>query len=99
MKAGKGTAKLSLAGIGLTLPREHPKFDLPLTQEQLGDVLGLTSVHVNRMLMALRSEGLVERVQKKVTIRDWAGLIRAGDFDETYLHLNSSDPLPLTAVA
>jgi len=35
-------------------------FEMPLTQEQLADVLGLSSVHINRTLQALRREALIE---------------------------------------
>jgi CRP-like cAMP-binding protein len=45
-----------LAAAGLSLGNEFP---LPLTQEMLADALGLTSVHVNRTLKALRLDGLV----------------------------------------
>uniref|UniRef100_UPI0030137D3F helix-turn-helix domain-containing protein n=1 Tax=Methylobacterium nigriterrae TaxID=3127512 RepID=UPI0030137D3F len=34
-------------------------FDLPLTQGELGDVLGLTNVHVNRVLQDLRKRNLI----------------------------------------
>lgn len=41
---------------------------LPLTQEEIGDATGLTSVHVNRTLMALQAEGLIDRVGRRVTL-------------------------------
>ena len=43
-------------------------FELPLTQEQLADVLGLSNVHVNRTLQALRHEGLIECRGSRVRI-------------------------------
>ena len=70
------------AGLG---PRET--FDLPMTQEQLGDALGLTAVHVNRTLKTLEAEGLITRNKRSVTVANWRGLRGAGDFTETYLHL------------
>jgi len=63
-------------------------FELPMTQEQLGDALGLTSVHVNRTLRALEEEGLILRSKRAVTVADWPALERAGDFNPGYLHLN-----------
>lgn len=63
-------------------------YELPMSQEQLGDALGLTSVHVNRTLMALESEGLILRSKRAVTVADWHGLQRAGDFNPLYLHLH-----------
>lgn len=70
------------AGLG-----DRHKYDLPLTQEQLADVLGLTSVHVNRTLKSLEAEGLIDRFKRSVTIVDWGKLQEAGDFDSLYLHL------------
>ncbi|KQS02054.1 hypothetical protein ASG11_14735 [Sphingomonas sp. Leaf357] len=69
------------AGLG---PRET--FDLPMTQEQLGDTLGLTAVHVNRTLKALETDGLITRNKRSVTVADWRGLQQVGDFTSGYLH-------------
>ena len=62
-------------------------YELPMTQEQLGDVLGLTAVHVNRTLKTLETEGLITRNKRSVTVADWRGLQRAGDFTSAYLHI------------
>ena len=43
---------------------------LPLTQQDIGDVLGLSTVHVNRTLQALRDEGLVASKGRTYTIHD-----------------------------
>jgi CRP-like cAMP-binding protein len=67
-------------------------FELPMNQEQLGDTLGLTSVHINRTLRALEVEGLISRRRRSVRIEDWAALKRAGDFRPTYLHLQEEEP-------
>ena len=61
--------------------------DLPITQAELGDCLGLTSVHVNRTLQELRRDGLIASEGRRIRIRDWQGLKLAGEFDPTYLHL------------
>jgi CRP-like cAMP-binding protein len=61
-------------------------FSLPLTQEQLADTLGLTPVHVNRMLKRLRSEGLIELRGRRLTILDVAALSEASGFNPSYLH-------------
>jgi CRP-like cAMP-binding protein len=74
-----------LTAVGLI---DHYRFDLPMTQEQLGDTLGLTTVHVNRMLRALVDEGLIERDRRSVTVRDWGGLREAAGYDPRYLHLD-----------
>lgn len=60
-------------------------YELPMTQEQIADGLGLTPVHTNRMLQALRNEGLVAITRSKVNIRDWNALANAGEFDPVYL--------------
>ena len=62
-------------------------YALPLTQADLADVTGLTSVHVNRMLKKLRDEKLLTFRGGMVTIDDWEGLQRVAEFDPTYLHL------------
>lgn len=65
---------------------ERTTFELHLTQEQLGDVLGLTAVHVNRTMKRLAAEGLIRYQRGRVFIFDWNGLSAAGDFDPRYLN-------------
>jgi CRP-like cAMP-binding protein len=60
--------------------------DFPLTQEQLADATGLTAVHTNRTLQALRKDGLIALSTHKLTVLDWGGLAEVGDFNERYLH-------------
>jgi len=62
-------------------------FPFPITQEQLGDALGLTSVHVNRSIKTLREDGLLRMVRGRAIILDWAGLTSLAEFDPAYLHL------------
>jgi CRP-like cAMP-binding protein len=62
-------------------------FQLPMTQEQLADALGLTAVHVNRTLKQLEAEGLIARNKRAISVDDWEALSRAGDFNPSYLHL------------
>jgi CRP-like cAMP-binding protein len=64
---------------------------LPITQAALGDALGLSTVHVNRVLQDLRRDGLISTVGSRFHATDWAGLIRAGDFDGTYLHQRAAN--------
>jgi len=64
------------------------RFDFPLTQEQLADATGLTSVHTNRTLQSLRKDGLIQLTAKSLTVLDWNRLREVGDFDELYLHHN-----------
>jgi CRP-like cAMP-binding protein len=81
--------RLKLAGLG-----EQTDYQLPMTQEQLADTLGLTSVHVNRTLQALEQQNLITRQKRSVTIADWEKLAAAGDFDSTYLHMSENEPTP-----
>lgn len=61
-------------------------FALPLTQQEIADVVGLTSVHVNRMLRLLRKGGLIEQRPGQMYILDIGALRRLADFDDNYLH-------------
>jgi CRP-like cAMP-binding protein len=61
-------------------------YELPMTQEQLADAVGLTSVHVNRVLKQLGEEGLISRNRRSIRIEDWNRMRAAGDFNERYLH-------------
>jgi CRP-like cAMP-binding protein len=62
-------------------------FELPMTQEQLADATGLTSVHVNRVLKGLEADGLISRKRRHIHFDNWRALQDAGDFTRTYLHL------------
>jgi CRP-like cAMP-binding protein len=66
---------------------EAKSFELPITQAELGDALGLSTVHVNRVLQDLRGDELITWRGKSILVLDWARLSTAGDFDPAYLHL------------
>lgn len=68
---------------------ERPHYTWPMTQEQVGDATGLTSVHVNRVLQGLRADRLISTTKSSVTITNWDDLQEAGDFNRSYLHLPS----------
>ena len=68
--------------IGLTSGEE---LELPLTQIVLGDALGLTPVHVNRVLRRLRVEGVMDFRNGLLVISSMTKLARAAGFDEQYL--------------
>jgi CRP-like cAMP-binding protein len=74
--------RLDAVGIG-----PECDYELPMTQEQIADALGLTAVHVNRTLKALDAAGLTKRNKRSVMIVDLEKLARVGDFRATYLHL------------
>jgi CRP/FNR family transcriptional regulator len=56
----------------------HPEgsIDWPLTQSDIGDVLGLTTVHINRMMKSLDREGLIDRTGSTIRLNDVAALRR-----------------------
>jgi CRP-like cAMP-binding protein len=68
---------------GLGRPQQ---FDLPMTQEDIGDATGLTSVHVNRSLRALADTGILDHRGRSVKIVNWDRLRRVAGFDPAYLH-------------
>lgn len=66
-------------------------YELPMTQEQLGDALGLTPVHVNRTIKALVQDGLIGHSKRGVTIPNWELLVAEAGFNSRYLHMNLDD--------
>lgn len=68
---------------GLT---QNDSFDFPLTQTELGESMGLTNVHTNRVMQKLRQEGLISFGKKRMTIHDWERMQRLAHFDPVYLH-------------
>ncbi|HEX8482571.1 MAG TPA: Crp/Fnr family transcriptional regulator [Allosphingosinicella sp.] len=74
-------------------------FELPLTQEELGDALGLTTVHVNRVLQRLRAENLIDLRRGILTIRDYRALEAASGFNANYLHMERGEDGPASAQA
>jgi CRP-like cAMP-binding protein len=64
-------------------------FEVPLTQEQLADLLGLTPVHVNRMVRQLEKMGAIGRPSRSLTILHFDSLAKISNFSATYLHRNN----------
>lgn len=58
---------------------------LPVTQAELADATGLSTVHVNRTLQELRGKGLIELQSGTFLALDWEGLREAAGFDPAYL--------------
>ncbi len=69
--------------VGLT---DDDSFDLPLTQEELGDTMGLSTVHTNRTLQELRSQGLITSKGRRLIVNDMDRLMEFADFNKNYLH-------------
>ncbi|GJE68633.1 Crp/Fnr family transcriptional regulator [Methylorubrum podarium] len=70
--------------VGAAGERECP---LPLTQPMLADILGITTIHVSRILRDLRLAGLIQLKDRRLLVPDVARLRTFCDFDPTYLHL------------
>ncbi|RYF77580.1 MAG: Crp/Fnr family transcriptional regulator [Comamonadaceae bacterium] len=66
---------------------EGNSFVLPMTQTDLGEVCGLTNVHVNRVLRELREQGLCQVRSSRVQLTDLQGLSAKALFDPAYLYL------------
>ena len=73
-------ARLQLVGLSSTVG-----YACPLSQYMMADALGLSAVHVNRVLRDLRESGLVTFQQGQVTFQDFDGLVALADFDTAYL--------------
>ena len=74
---------LRARNIGLT---SEPYLTLPLSQLLLADLLGMTPVHLNRVLRELRETGAMELHRSRLVISDPNKLIKIAGFDENYLH-------------
>ena len=68
--------------IGLT---DDEGLELPLSQTVLADALGLTSVHVNRVLRSLRQDGVMDFRRGRLVIPSVAKLAQVAGFDDQYL--------------
>ena len=75
------------AAVGLA---EGDVFGLPLTQSEIADTLGLTPVHVNRVLQTLRGQQLIRLEHRRVALLDVRGLQTIAGFNSDYLHLNGA---------
>ncbi|WP_281276991.1 helix-turn-helix domain-containing protein [Methylobacterium radiodurans] len=75
---------LKLQAVGLA---DHYRCPLPITQVDLADVLGLTSVHINRVLREMRSLALITLCEQTLVIEALDELLRIAEFDPAYLQL------------
>ncbi|WP_243964642.1 Crp/Fnr family transcriptional regulator [Methylobacterium sp. J-026] len=75
---------LKLQAVGLAGNFRCP---LPITQTDIADALGLTSVHVNRVLQEMRGRTMITLRSQTLVIEAWDELLRVSEFDSTYLQL------------
>jgi transcription initiation factor IIE alpha subunit len=76
--------RLSVVG----LVDEEESFVLPLTQAELADTTGMTTVHINRTLQRLRKDKLIATHRGRLKILDFNKLAELGGFQEAYLHVD-----------
>ncbi len=79
---------------------EEMGYHLPMTQAELADALGLTPVHLNRVIRALELDGLLVRSKRELTFPDWERMRHMADFNDRYLHFakqKSSEHLEMAA--
>lgn len=74
-----------LTTIGLV---QDNSFEFPITQEELGNAFGISTVHVNRVLQELRTQGLIASRGKTLTINNWGSLRQVGQYNPAYLHID-----------
>jgi CRP-like cAMP-binding protein len=72
------------------LAQEH-SFTFPVTQTDIADCLGISLVHVNRVVKKLREDGLLTFERSSVVVEDWDRLFDFSEFDSTFLHTNKSE--------
>jgi CRP-like cAMP-binding protein len=77
--------RMENAGLG-----SRAAFRLQATQTQIGDALGLTSVHVNRTFRTLRDAGLIRSRHHEIHILDWDRLSDIAEFDDGYLQFDTA---------
>src|SRR3954464_7802132 len=75
-----------LRAVGLA---DETGFEFGLTQGDIADVVGISHVHVNRVLQSLRSSGLIVFSQYRLTIPDVQRLYAFAEFDPAYLHFDA----------
>lgn len=65
-------------------------YELPLTQTEVAETMGLTVVHVNRVLQRLRASKLISLRNKRLVINDSEALKKFSGFNPNYLHIESA---------
>ena len=69
---------------------EDDAIRLPLTQVELADTLGLTSVHINRILQGFRRDNLIALARHRLTLLNVERLQKIAGFNQDYLHLGGA---------
>ncbi|CAN5487426.1 hypothetical protein BH10PSE3_BH10PSE3_04060 [soil metagenome] len=77
--------KLRMDAVGIGADETYP---FALTQQDLADALGVTAIHLNRILKQLRASGAIDLKAKTLEVRDWSRLVALAHFSPGYLHLD-----------
>ena len=82
---------MRLETVGLT---NGNHYELPITQADVAETMGLTLVHVNRVLQRLRASGLITLANRQLVINDVQALKEFSEFNPNYLHLGNTAKIP-----
>ena len=69
-------------------------YELPITQGEIADTMGLSDVHMNRVIQRLRKEKLITLKSKNLVILDFERMKEFSDFDPNYMHLKQRAGAP-----
>lgn len=98
VNVGQRPAPARLAHVVLELRRrlevtkrvDPTEFEFPLTQEQIGEALGITPVHANRIIKQLRQDGILDVGRGRAHVLDETKLVELAQFEDRYLHQGRS---------
>ena len=76
--------RIESAGLGA-----RTRFELPMTQEQLADAVGVTNIDANRVLQRLRKDGILNFQRPHVEVGDWTALATLAEFEPDFLQLRT----------
>ena len=75
----------------ITEPVGSPFVQFPLTQEQIGEALGITPVHVNRIIKELRQNEIIDVSKGRVQVLDETKLVELAQFEDRYARQQRSN--------
>ena len=82
---------LSIAGrLRVLHGRSYNILQVPLTQSDLADAVGLTAIHVNRLLKEMTGEGLIRRSRREIELLDEPELRRISQYRDRHLEIDTS---------
>jgi CRP-like cAMP-binding protein len=72
-----------LTAVGLAA---DDQFEFPITQSELAQALGISTVHVNRVIQSFRASGILDIQRSRITLKDIEQILKIGGFNDLYLH-------------